>query len=111
MKIRAFNIDWDTDGEVVEGLPKEVIIDDLPDCQMKEMFEDSYLADELSDRYGWCINSLEAEIIGDIEDDPEYGRCETCNNYGKCYVCSDCDEGSEYEYNGSLDCYYAEKAE
>ena len=29
MKIRAFNIDWDTDGEVVEGLPKEVIIDDL----------------------------------------------------------------------------------
>ena len=33
------------------------------------------------------------------ENDVEYGRCSTCKNYGKCYVCSDCDEGSEYKFD------------
>lgn len=38
-----------------------------------------------------------------VEDNPLYGRCESCGNYGKCVVCGDCDEGSEYEYDGSLE--------
>ena len=24
-------------------------------------------------------------------------KCETCANYGKCYICGDCNEGSEYK--------------
>lgn len=33
------------------------------------------------------------------ENDPNYGRCETCKHYGRCMVCSDCVEGSEYEFD------------
>ncbi len=31
-------------------------------------------------------------------DDPEYGRCTTCEHHGNCTVCSDCHEGSRYNY-------------
>lgn len=48
MKIK--NIDWETDGEVVD-LPTEV---DLPN----EIEEDE-IADALSDEYGWLVNSFE----------------------------------------------------
>lgn len=27
-----------------------------------------------------------------------YGRCETCKNYGRTYVCANCIEGAEYVY-------------
>ena len=33
------------------------------------------------------------------ENDGNYGRCETCKNYGNCMVCGDCDEGSEYKFD------------
>ena len=33
------------------------------------------------------------------ENDELYGRCETCQHYGKGVYCSDCSEGSEYECN------------
>ena len=26
-----------------------------------------------------------------------YGRCESCLNYGKCYICGECEEGSAYK--------------
>ena len=26
-----------------------------------------------------------------------YGHCESCFNYGKCYICGECEEGSEYK--------------
>lgn len=50
------NIKWDTDGEKVE-LPKTIAVP-------KEDFEpdfdfDAQSADFLSDRYDWCIKSLE----------------------------------------------------
>ena len=50
MKIK--NIDWETDGEVVD-VPTEV---DLPDGIEKEN-----IADALSDGYGWLVNSFEIE--------------------------------------------------
>ena len=40
-------------------------------------------------------------ILDNREDDvldESFGRCETCSHYGNCNYCSDCDEGSEYEY-------------
>ena len=51
--MRVYNIEWDTDGEYIEDLPDEV---ELPDD-----IEDDYVADALSDEYGWCIFSLEID--------------------------------------------------
>ncbi|MBO4847083.1 MAG: hypothetical protein J5525_12435 [Lachnospiraceae bacterium] len=36
-------------------------------------------------------------IKWDVEDEDVYGRCESCKNYSRCGICSDCNEGSEYE--------------
>ena len=63
MKIRVFNIVWDTDGDYIEDLPTEVIIDNPTD----EMLDcvggyDDEVADYLSDEYGWCIESFEMEL-------------------------------------------------
>jgi len=63
--MKATNIVWDTDGEVVDGLPTEM---EFPD----ELFDGGYdddVADYLSDQTGWCVESF------DIEEDntyPEY---------------------------------------
>ena len=56
MKVRFFNIDWDTDGEKVD-LPLEVII---PDVETDVDIENEG-ADILSDKYGWCVNSFSYE--------------------------------------------------
>lgn len=37
-----------------------------------------------------------------VKDHELYGRCETCENYGKCMICDECEEGSEYKYDNSL---------
>ena len=68
MKIRVWDIEWDTDGEDVADLPTEVIIDDLPESEMEELasnigYYDDDIANELSDRYGWCIWTFYAEVI------------------------------------------------
>lgn len=49
MKIEAYNIKWDTDGEDV-SLPKSVVIN-VPDDE--EDIAD-YVSDYLSDEYGFC---------------------------------------------------------
>ena len=48
--ILVTDIDWDTDGEPVEGLPESVILDPSVD-------EDD-IADKLTDAYGYCVFSL-----------------------------------------------------
>ena len=51
------NIDWDTDGEVIEDLPKDVTFEmDYDDEYGAELDQDA--ADELTDRYGFCINTF-----------------------------------------------------
>lgn len=67
-KIRVWDITWDTDGISIDDLPEEVIIDDLPEDEMKELcdnigYYDDDLANELSDRYGWCVETFNAEVI------------------------------------------------
>jgi len=42
------------------------------------------------------------------ENDTEYGRCGTCKNYSRCNICSDCEEGSCYEFDLN---YYKEEHE
>lgn len=60
MKVKLFNLIWDTDEEVVD-LPDEVVID------LGEVEDDTDLhemaMDIASEDFGWCINSCEFEII------------------------------------------------
>jgi len=57
MKVRFFNIVWDTDGESVD-LPVSVVRD-VPD----ETDFNEEAADLLSDEFGWCVSSVEFEVL------------------------------------------------
>lgn len=58
MKVKCVitNIDWDTDGEEIEYLPANVTLE-LEDLEGLGV-SDEDVADELSDRYGFCVNSF-----------------------------------------------------
>ena len=58
MKVRFFNIDWDTDGEEVD-LPLEAYVPNVDD----DIDLENDGADVLSDKYGWCVNSFSYEIL------------------------------------------------
>ena len=58
MKVKCVitNIDWDIDGEEIEYLPANVTLE-LEDLEGLGV-SDEDVADELSDRYGFCVNSF-----------------------------------------------------
>lgn len=53
MKVRAFNIEYDTDGEDI-NLPYEVFI---------EVEEEDDICNAVSDQTGFCVFNLQYEII------------------------------------------------
>jgi len=57
MKVRFFDIDWDTDDESVD-LPREVVLDIDKDTDVVNEG-----ADCLSDVYGWCVNGFNYEVL------------------------------------------------
>lgn len=57
MKIKIYDIDWDTDGEIIEDLPTEIIVEDSAVGSLDDV------ADYLSDEYGFCVFSFIAEIV------------------------------------------------
>lgn len=57
MLVKAMNIDWDTDGESVD-LPDEVTVEMDADADLS-----LEVADAVSDRYGFCVNSFTFEIV------------------------------------------------
>jgi len=63
MALKIYDINWDTDGEIVD-LPTEKVID--PAAEGIED-PDMEVADWLSDRYGWCVNSFQTEQVPDSE--------------------------------------------
>jgi len=63
MKIKFFNIQWDTDGATPEscGLPKEtpiLVVSNDFDAEMEG-------ADLLSDKYGFCVSGFDFKVISD----------------------------------------------
>lgn len=56
--IRIFDIDWETDGEVVIGLPSELKVT-LPE----EDANASHILEYLSDTFGWLINDMKFEVM------------------------------------------------
>ncbi len=57
MEIRAYNIDWDTDDEIIEFLPSEVVLH----CEPIE--DDDDVSDLLSDKFGFCVIRCNWEIL------------------------------------------------
>jgi len=51
VRLRCTEIVWDTDGEDVD-LPTETVVEVDDDCG------DEQPADALSDKYGWCVQSV-----------------------------------------------------
>ena len=60
MKIKCVitNIDWETDGEEIEGLPKVVTLEMDYDYEYGAGLDEE-TADELSEQYGFCVNSFD----------------------------------------------------
>jgi hypothetical protein len=65
MKLRCYDIDWETDGEVVEGLPTDTIIElfDLDDDYDPQNDDSGEAVNALSDAYGWLVNGFCVEVI------------------------------------------------
>lgn len=61
IKVKVWDIDWDTDVENVPELPSETMLE-LEDIDGLGV-DDQDVADELSDRYGFCVNSFYSEFI------------------------------------------------
>ena len=59
---RAYNINWDTDGEKVD-LPSElnIALDDDADIAVEG-------SDALSDKIGWCVNHFDYKELFELED-------------------------------------------
>ena len=61
MRVRAYDIVWDTDGLKASHLPTEAVIamDDDCDPHMET-------ADALSDHYGFCVSQLKIDVQEDV---------------------------------------------
>ncbi len=60
IKVNIFDIDWDVDNqEDLCELPVDLLNIDLP----ADMDLENELADAVADAYGFCVNSLEYEIV------------------------------------------------
>ncbi len=66
MKVTFFNIVWDKEVSEVSHLPSEVVLDIDDDIDLKEQG-----ADVLSDKFGWCVNSVNYRI-------QRKGKCPKC---------------------------------
>ena len=63
--MRAINIEWETDGEIVD-LPREVEIPEQIAAEARALADEQegdngHIADWLSDQYGWLVNGLDIE--------------------------------------------------
>ena len=57
-RVKIWDIDWDTDGEDIPELPKEITLQ-LPEDKVDE----DEISDYLSDTYGFCHNGFEFEVL------------------------------------------------
>lgn len=57
---RVYDIQWETDGKSVRGLPREVVVDldDLPDDEAEDA-----AVNRVSDDHGWLIADCRVEQV------------------------------------------------
>lgn len=115
--MKAYNIDWDVDiEEALEQLDEMdykkaasvigVSADQYANMTTEERHDFAYdlfhhCPSELDDFMGLPSEvKIPENIIKEIEEwHPYYGRCETCKYYSNCNACSNCNEGSEYDFD------------
>lgn len=56
------DIEWDTDGEEVEGLPASVTIE-IDEDDIDPDDEESSVVDAVSDEHGWCIDDCKVRRV------------------------------------------------
>jgi hypothetical protein len=59
MKIRCYDIQYDTDGLKIKGLPKQLIFE-VEDPTFDPAYE---AADLISDKTGWCVVGFQFEKL------------------------------------------------
>lgn len=62
MKVKIFNISWDTDEEETD-LPSKIVFNFKDKHVFDDIDIDEFLSDILSDEYGFCVNGFQYEII------------------------------------------------
>lgn len=69
-KIRVWDIEWDTDDEVVDDLPKEVLLNTLSYEEIMEIMydmdtwsRDDYISSLLTDIYGFCVFGFNVDFV------------------------------------------------
>ena len=63
--IHIFDIDWNTDGELIDDLPQEMAVKDDEEEFVDDDGEinNGLISDWLSDRTGWLVNSFSWKFI------------------------------------------------
>jgi len=74
LKFRTYNIDYDTDDQKINGLPKSLTLE-YEYKDLNDVMENG--GDEISDRTGWCVNGFEVEAIYDEDDE----GCRSTENF------------------------------
>lgn len=59
---RVYDIQWDTDGKRVTGLPKEAVVE-IDDSDLDEDEAESAVVDRVSDDHGWLIADCKIEQV------------------------------------------------
>lgn len=59
---RVYDIQWDTDGKRVTGLPKEAVVE-IDDSDLDEDEAESAAMDRVSDDHGWLIADCKIEQV------------------------------------------------
>ncbi|MDD6104176.1 MAG: hypothetical protein PUB73_06170 [Bacteroidales bacterium] len=66
IEVRIFNIDWDTDNEVIPELPTEINVELSEPLGFSIKDEEelaNFLSDYISDTYGFCHFGFDYKII------------------------------------------------
>mgnify|MGYP006298200745 CR=1 FL=1 len=63
LKVKVFNIKWDTDGEDVDDLPTVMSITIEDDDENDEQVAEQLISDAISDEVGFCHFGFEYNVI------------------------------------------------
>ncbi len=85
----------------LSGFEEKDTLDNLIDDAIAQMPDDVFDSYYKAYAEGIILGRKATNIKYDYSDVAD-GKCTTCKNYGRCNVCSDCNEGSEYQYDAEL---------
>ena len=90
-----FYTDWHPDGNITASysVDGELYFHEVWSLTTEEIeFFKNKMEEYCQESYGQSLAEFWKEQV------PDYGHCNTCRHYSKCNICSNCNEGSQYEY-------------